>query len=347
VFGLGQIASSIAGGQLSDRVGRKTTMVISLFGGAIAMALLGFARDLTTITIMVGVVGFVGELYRPAVSAFIADVIPAEHRVQAYGLLHWVINIGFAFAAIVGGVVADLDFTILFFADAATMAIYGVIVLVAVPETRPERLAATTATPPSKSWVTDGPFVVFVAISFALTLLPIQSGAPLAAHMTWQGMSPAAYGLVMGVNGLLIIAIQPVLTAWTTKLDGQRVMIAAAVFYGAGMALHGAGPYLALHAIAVAIWTIGEIIESPTRSAMVAAMAPADARGRYQGAMVASWGGAFFVGPLLGTAIWEHAGPVALWLGCLALGLLVALAIAVTAPSRRRAINDRSRSGSS
>jgi MFS family permease len=347
VFGLGQIASSIVGGQLSDRVGRKATMVISLFGGAISMTLLGFAQSLTSITVMVGVCGFVGELYRPAVSAFIADVIPAEHRVQAYGLLHWVINIGFAFAAIVGGLVADVDFAILFIADAASMAIYGVIVLVAVPETRPVRSVEQASAPPSRSWITDRTMVVFVAISFALTLLPIQSGAPLAAHMTWQEMSPAAYGLVMGVNGILIIAIQPVLTAWSARFDGQRVMVTAALFYGVGIALHGIGASIALHAMAVAIWTVGEIIESPTRSAMVAAMAPADARGRYQGAMVMSWGGAFFVGPLLGTAIWEHVGPQALWLGCLGLGIAVAGAIAVTAPARRRVISARSRSESS
>jgi MFS family permease len=311
------------------------------------MALLGFAHDLTTITIMVGVVGFVGELYRPAVSAFIADVIPAEHRVQAYGLLHWVINIGFAFAAIVGGVVADLDFTILFLADAATMAIYGIIVLVAVPETRPQRSGSEAIAGPSRSWITDRPFVVFIGISFALTLLPIQSGAPLAAHMTWQGLSSSEYGFIMGVNGLLIIVAQPILTAWIADFDRQRVMVASAVFFGTGIALHGASSHLAVHAIAVAIWTVGEIIESPTRSTIIAAMAPADARGRYQGAMVLGWGGAFFVGPLLGTSIWETAGPAALWLGCAGLGLAVAAAMAATAPSRRRAISARNPNGSS
>ena len=73
------------------------------------------------------------------VAAVIADTIPAEHRVQAYALLHWVINIGFAVAAIVGGLLADLDYQILFIADGATMAIYGTIILIALPETRPPR----------------------------------------------------------------------------------------------------------------------------------------------------------------------------------------------------------------
>ncbi len=349
IFGLGQVAASLAGGQLADRVGRRATFVISLYGGAGAMLGLAFARDLAEITVMVGVVGFVGELYRPAVGALIADIVPPERRVEAYGLLHWVINIGFAFAAVVGGLLAEVDFTILFVADAATMAIYGTIVLALVPETRPVASAASTGKP-SASWLVDGPFLVFVGLSFLLTLLPIQSGAPLAAHMTWQGFSPATYGLVMAVNGMLIIVLQPLLAAWSAKRDATQMLIAAALLYGC-FALHGiAGPGTlgaCIHATAVAIWTLAEIIEGPTRSTLVAAMAPADARGRYQGAMVMSWGAAYFVGPQLGTLIWDDVGPMALWLGCAGLAIAVAIGYAATGPQRAREISARNRTGSS
>ncbi len=354
IFGLGQVAASIVGGQMSDRLGRRITMVSSLFGGAIAMVGLAFARDITAIAVWVGVVGFVGELYRPAVAAVVADVIPAEHRVQAYALLHWVINIGFAFAAVVGGLLADVDYTILFFADAATMAIYGAIVLVAVPETRPAKVVerGKPAPKPSKSWIFDGPFVVLFFLTFALALLPLQSTAPLAAHMTSQGFTPTALGIVMAVNGVLIILLQPWLAAAVSTRDGSRVLAVSWVLYGVGFAAHGIAPDhwmigLLVHSLAIAIWTLGEIVESPVRSAMVASLAPADARGRYQGATVMAWGAAYFVGPRLGTWLWEHASPTVLWLGCLGLGVIGALATLVTAPARRAAITSRSQTGSS
>src|ERR1700761_8649473 len=60
VFGAGSIRAPLVGGPLADRLGRKITLVISLFGGAIALTALGFARELSTITVMVGAVGFVG-----------------------------------------------------------------------------------------------------------------------------------------------------------------------------------------------------------------------------------------------------------------------------------------------
>lgn len=355
VFGAGAVAASIVGGQLSDRLGRRITMVISMFGGAIAMTVLGLVRDLTAITAMVGVVGFVGELYRPAVLAFVADVVPPAQRVYAYGLLHWVINVGFAFAAIVGGLLAEVDFTILFLADAATMAVYGVIVLVAVPETRPAApveaapVEAAPARPAVRSWLRDGPFLILVVLTLLLALLPNQAGSTLSAHMTWQGFTPAAFGAVMAVNGVLIIALQPALTAWSARRDPSRVLAVAALFYGIGIALHGLAPSFPLHAAAVTVWTIGEIFESPSRSAVVAAMAPADARGRYQGAVVMAFGAAQLVSPKLGTWTWEHVGPDVLWGACLVVGAVVALAHVAAGPARRRrmAVSGPSPSGSS
>ncbi|HET9625902.1 MAG TPA: MFS transporter [Kofleriaceae bacterium] len=338
VFGAGSIAASQVGGYLADHLGRKITLVISLFGGALALAGLGFARELSSIVIMVGAVGFVGELYRPAVFAIVADVVPPGQRMQAYALLHWVINIGFAVAATVGGLLADVDFALLFVLDAVTMAIYGVIVLVAVPETRPAHPSSgpVAAVRRSRPWFTDRVFVVFVVITLGIGLLPVQATAPLAAHMTWQGFSPSAFGAVMAVNGVVIILVQPSLSAWCVRRDPTRVLIAAALLFGGGLALHGAASSLALHAVAVALWTFGEILESPMRSSIIAHLAPADARGRYQGAVVMTFGAAQLIGPKAGTWLWQHVGPSALWLSCLGLSAVVAAALAISGPARRR-----------
>ena len=77
---------------------------------------------------------------------------------------------------------------------------------------------------------------------------------------------------------------------------------------------------------------------APILALMSAAMAPADSRGRYQGAFVMTWGAGALVAPRLGTQIWQDVSPHALWLGCLGLGGFVAVALALTAPARRRRI---------
>jgi MFS family permease len=333
-FGAGQMVAAIVGGNMADRIGRRTTMLLSLFGGAAAMFVLGRVDGLTEIAVAVLALGFVGEFYRPAVSAFVSDVVAPAHRVEAYGLLYWAVNLGFAIASALGGVLARLDFGVLFIADAATTAAFAVIVAIAVPETRPT-VVVKAASERSVAWWRDRVFATFVALNFLLVLIPMQTGAVLSAHITQQGFSPLAYGAIMGANGLLIIVFQPIVLARIKPLDPDRVLVVASLLYGVGMIAHGLAPAVVAHVGAVVVWTFAEVLESSVRSAMVAAMAPADARGRYQGAFVMTFGAAALVAPRLGTQVWEDVGPMALWGGCGGLGVVCAIAFWQTAPARR------------
>jgi MFS family permease len=89
--------------------------------------------------------------------------------------------------------------------------------------------------------------------------------------------------------------------------------------------------------VAVAIWSFGEMFDSPAVAAFTADRAPRHARGRYQSALGVTYGLAFTVGPLLGTTIYQIR-PEAVWYACAALGLVgAAVALAAErhpAPSR-------------
>jgi MFS family permease len=327
MFGLGQIGASLVGGVLADRVGRRFTMLLSMFGGAIMMTCLAFAETPQTMALLVGLLALVGEMYRPAVSAFVADVVEPEHRVAAYGMIYWAVNLGFAIAAMVGGALAGFDFFLLFLLDAGTMAVFGVVIALKVPETLPREGARRdrSTTPRSRGPIADPTFLLFVLIALFFVMIPHQSGVVLTVHMTAQGFSAAQYGVVIACNGLLIVFFQPWLTALSSRRDPVHVLALAMLVVGGGMALHGLATSLWMHIAAVIIWTTGEILESPTRSAVVAAMAPSHARGRYQGALVLAWGGGTFLGPRLGSWLFDLE-PAALWWSCAGLGVVVALA---------------------
>ena len=339
-FGAGQVAASIAGGQLTDRVGRRTTMLISLFGGAIVMVALGRARGLTEITGLVAALGFVGELYRPAVFAFVADVVPPASRLVAFGLLYWAINLGFAVAASLGGLVADYDFSILFYVDAATTFLFAALIAFKVPETRPTT-APRRVNSPSVSPLLDVQFMILATLSLLGSIVLMQEGATLSAHMMWQGFSASTYGFVLAVNGILIVVLQPLLTRWSGTRDPSRLLALSVLLYGIAMFAHGIAPIALAHAGAVAIWTLGEVLESPVKASIVADMAPPSARGRYQGTLVMTWGLAQMIGPRLGTWLWVHEGPAVVWNGSLGVAIVVALLYLMTGPALRRRLGAR------
>jgi MFS family permease len=336
LYGVGQVGSSLIGGVLADRLGRRATILISLFTGSAAMVGLGLVRDPAAIAAMVLVTGFAGELYRPAVAAMIADVVPPEDRVHAYGLLYWAVNLGFSIAPVVAGLIAGWSYSLLFWLDAATTAAYGVIVLVRVPETRPPAHAHADAPRTGLADVLrDRPFMTFAALGLLISMVDYQCTVSLSAYLGAQGHGTAAYGGILAVNGVLIILTQPSINAAVASRDPSRVLAASALFTGAGFFVHGLGSTLALHALAVAIWTMGEILRAGVSSTLVAAFAPADARGRYQGVYTMSWGLASALGPVLGSHLLASAGPTALWSSCLALGAIVSASYLATASSRR------------
>lgn len=338
LFGGGGALAALVGGVLADRVGRRATMLMSMVGGAVLMASLGFQRDVTAIAVNTFALGFVGELYRPAVSAFIGDVVPAKDRLRAFGYLYWVINLSFAFAAVMGGLLSRWSYTALFVGDAATMFGFAVLIATRLPETKPAAPPREQGAKRAVSLVdvlTDRTFMMFWALSFLWTLIIYQSAVPLSAQLVHQGYDQSTYGAVLAVNGVLIVVLQPLLTAWGGPRDRSRLLALSVVLLGGGMALHGASSWIPVHVVAVITWTIGEIIAAPVNSTVVTSMAAAEARGRYQGTYGMSWALASMVGPIAGAAVFDHAGGTALWGGCFVLGIAIALGYLATAAGRR------------
>jgi MFS family permease len=339
LFGAGQVAGSMVGGALADRAGRRPTMLISLFGGAAIMLALGFARALPSIAVLTFALGLIGEMYRPAVAAVIADVVPEADRLYAYGLLFWVINLAFAFAPITAGLVASVSFTVLFVVDAATMLGYGLIVWRRVPETRPP--VVTTSTTPAVSLGTvlrDRVFFPFVALTFGQSMMLFQISASLTAQLLHQGHDQGDYGLILALNGILIVLFQPAVTRRLANHDRPRVLAVAAIGMGLGFSLHGVSPWLGMHAIAIAVWTMAEIGQTPTASAVVATLAPPHARGRYQGVYTMAWGLATMLAPIAGPEVMARFGAPVLWGSCLAVGGVVCLGYLAWGPAYRRRI---------
>ncbi len=95
--GVGDIGSQLLGGWLGDRIGRRHTMLVGFLGTAVALIALGSAETVPAIWAAAVGVGLMGELFRPAGSAAVAD-LPAQQRVRAFGLLFWAASVGFSVA---------------------------------------------------------------------------------------------------------------------------------------------------------------------------------------------------------------------------------------------------------
>ena len=328
LVGVGSIFSGPVGERAADRIGRRATMVA-----------LGFARDVTSICAAAFALGFANDLYRPALGAVVADVVPEPLRARAFGLLHWAVNVGFALGPALAGFLAARSYSYLFFADAATSLACGILVAIAIPETRPTA-KHDEAKPSLLTPYTDPAFLAFVSLSLLLAIAFFQGFVALPLHMRAHGISAKAYGLLLGLNGLLIVLFQPVLVSAIEKTNRAKVAAASALFTGIGWGMTGlAGSSHLVYALAITVWTIGEILMAPLTPAIVADLSPPLLRGSYQGAFQISFGAASAIAPLIGGFVLEHFGSSVLWGGCAVAGAVSAAGFLVVVPlaDKRRA----------
>jgi predicted MFS family arabinose efflux permease len=241
--GLGGIFSQVIAGAGTDVIGRRATLTLGMLANGASLIALGYARGMLAIFAITFLFGVTVDMYQPASDALVADLVPSPERPRAYGLLYWAINLGFSMAMVLGGTLARAGFQWLFWADAVTCVLFGLIVWRLVPDTRPtQRQAKGRAQGRGtrdgfRVVLRDGVMVGFMTLSLAYTFVYLQAYTTLPLAMKLQGLSPGDFGLALTLNGVLIVVIQPMVNAWLARRDNVRVLAAGIAVVGLGYGL--------------------------------------------------------------------------------------------------------------
>ncbi|MEV5709338.1 MFS transporter [Actinoallomurus sp. NPDC052274] len=334
LFGLGSIVSQLVGGVLADRIGRRATLTGGMLATAAAMLALGYTTATPALIALVFVLGLTIDAFRPASQALLADLVGPAERARAFGLLFWAINLGFAVAMVLGGTLSRAGFSWLFWIDAATCVMCGVLVWRAVPETRGPRAEREPGglVDVLRDRVAVGSVLVVLCYGFVY----MQSYSTLPLAMRQAGLPASAYGFAVALNGVGIVIVQPLIGAWLARRDHSRVLAAGVAVVGAGFGLTAFAASAWAFAATVLVWTLGEVLFASVSTAIIADLSPAHLRGRYSGLYGTAFSAASLLGPpigggLLGLASWSP------WLLCAVLcGTAAAGALALGPAVRRR-----------
>jgi MFS family permease len=333
--GVGDIGSQLLGGWLGDRIGRRNAMLVGFLGTAVALIALGSAKTLPVICAAAVGVGLMAELFRPVGSAAVAD-LPAQERLRAYGLLFWAANLGFTVSTVAAGVLVRQGYGILFLINAAASVLAALIVWRHVPETRPPTKKKATRRALLPVLRRDPLMLVMVAIHVVYFTTFLQSFSTLPLVMAGDGHGPGTYSAVLALNGIVIVVVQPIAVRLLDGRDTASVLAVSMLLVGVGGGLGAAVHSGAAYAGSIIVWTLGQIGVSVLFGATFAGLAPADLRGRYMGVASTTWSLGAVLGPLLGTALLDHAGRTALWAASSATGLLLFAAQRAVAPALGR-----------
>ncbi|GLZ80666.1 MFS transporter [Actinorhabdospora filicis] len=310
-LGVGGLAGSVVGGWLADRVGARSALIFGLLAVPAALGVLYVMPSAILLGVAAILVGLAGRLFPPAAGALVARSVSGERRTRAFMLVHWAVNIGVALGAGFAGFFAARGYWLLFVIDGASSVVFAVIIALGI-----KRETVRTAVPTGKTGgygvvLRDKLMLAYIGLAFAAETVYALSEYALPLAIRVDGLSPAVYGVTAVVNAVLVVVLQPVIYPLTVKFGRLRTLGLSYVLVGVGVAATGLASSAWTYAATVAVWTVGEVFGGIVAGGIAADMAPAEAQGRYQGAM--QWVSSLtrLAAPLLATALF---GPALWWL---------------------------------
>jgi MFS family permease len=325
-YGIGGVAAQLAGGLLTDRIGRRNAIALSMIASAVLVLLVLQARATLAVVAVVILYSFFAELHRPASYALLTDLTPSQHRMAAIAFYRLLVNLAFAIGLAIGGLVAARSFTLLFVIDAASSATFGVISLLVLPHgTKTSREAERELGGGARRAIlADTGFLLVLAGIFVSALVYAQTYSTFPLWVRDLGFDEKVYGFLQGANGFLVVAFELAVTAIALRHARTRMIALGVLLTGLGFGAFAALTSALGMFVAVLVWSFGEMFDSPSVAAFTADRAPPHARGRFQSALGVTYGLAFTVGPLAGTALYQ-VEPRAVWYVSAVLGVAGAM----------------------
>lgn len=319
-------------GALSDNVGRRPVLLISLAGAAINYVVMALAPQLWMLFLCRGLAGLTSANVSVA-TAYITDISPEDKRVQRFGLFNAMFGIGFIIGPVLGGLLGDYGLRLPFVAAAMLNACNLLLALFMLPESRtPARQkfnlpALNPLRPLSWIFATKG----LLPIAFVFFLISATGEAYGTCWAMW-GFDTFKWnglwiGLSLGAFGVCHMLVQALLSGPVTKWLGERkaVVVGFACASIALVAMAFASRGWMVFAV-MPIFAFGDI-GTPAFQALATRQVAPTLQGQLQGVLASAMSLASIVAPLAFSATYFIVHKQ--WPGAIWLSVIVLYAIAV------------------
>ncbi len=341
-YSLAQLFTAPLWGRLSDRIGRRPVLIVSMVGSTLSYLLLAWAPSLWALFLARIVAGaMAGNI--AAAQAYIADVTPPERRAQGMGLIGAAFGLGFIVGPAIGGLLAghdpvDVDYVMpaLTAAGLSALALAGTVLLLRESLDRsrppPPRIARLAATRQILGRATLAPLILVGFLTIAV-FAGMETTFALWSSRTF-GWGPAQNGYLFAFVGIIGAILQGVAIGRLTRRFGEGRLLSIGLV-GIALGLAGIGMTTTVPALfaASAVLAMGFGMANPSLASLVSRRAGAGDQGMVLGVYQSAGSLARVVGPALAGVAFAQIDKSAPFL--LGAAILVPVAIGVWRMVRR------------
>jgi MFS family permease len=320
--------SSFVAGAVSDKLGRKLVMIVSLAVNGLGYLFMSQAHSYLGFAIIMVLMGASNPLYQVGSDAMLADMIIPEKRTNAFAIIRMINNAGIAIGPAMGGFVAARSYTYAFLGAAIGMLTYSLLLVFRARETLEKAYGSE-----KESWTEnlggygrvfrDRPYVVFALLVGIGLIAPSMLWTMLSVYTKKNfGLPENLFGWLPTTNALMCVFVQFPVTRVSRRFRPLPVIGVGMLIYAIGVGSAALMNNFWGFWATMVLMTFGELTLIPTVSKFIADLAPADMRGRYMSFYWFAWGIARGAAPLIGGFLNDNINPRSMWIGGLAIGLV-------------------------
>jgi predicted MFS family arabinose efflux permease len=321
-FGVGAVGGSFLGGWLTDKVGHFKVQLTSLIMTVPVFFLLPELDTVLKLGIGVFMLSIISETFRPANSVSIAYYSKPDNIIRSFSLNRMAMNLGFSIGPALGGFLAAVSYTFLFYGNAIGAFLSAILFFLYFRNRKgnDRKVVAQEVVDDPKedrSPYKDTLFVLFSVLScvFAICFLQLLNTLPLYYRTVYQ-LTEANIGVILAFSGLVVFSLEMLLVHIAEKrMTARAVIVWGVLLCGLSFLILNLAHGMWILYVSMFVLCIAEILAMPFMATVTLQRSSLKTRGAYMGVNALSFSVAHIFSPFLGTRVAAIYGFETLWYG--------------------------------
>lgn len=287
------VFASFYGGYISDRIGRKKVLFMSVFGWALVFIGFALSDEIWLFFIMNALNGICRALFEPTSRALLSDITPPSSKLLVFNLRYAAINLGVVFGPLLGLYLGLSDSNLSFLVAGGVYIAYGILLIVQFilhPLKQDGQSTGTTEPIRLKQAfrITSGdPVFMFVLIGTIFCVLGYgHFSSTLPQFMAINpNMTDGAkwFGYMLSLNAVVVLAVQFPVVCIASRFPPVVPLITGNIMVSVSLLLFGLAQSPWMLVAAVVIFTVGEVLMFTLMDVLVDRVAKPELKGTYFG----------------------------------------------------------------